>query len=68
MEDDRSDLYSAIVKLKKSLEELDERGRQKILDAFEKINRKFNEVYTKLFNGGNAKLELVDLKILLRLA
>ncbi len=60
MEDDRSDLYSAIVKLKKSLEELDERGRQKILDAFEKINRKFNEVYTKLFNGGNAKLELVD--------
>jgi len=25
-----------------------------------KVNRKFNEVYTKLFNGGNAKLELVD--------
>ena len=24
------------------------------------MNRKFNEVYTKLFNGGNAKLELVD--------
>ena len=30
------------------------------MDAFEKVNRKFNEVYTKLFNGGNAKLELVD--------
>ena len=25
-----------------------------------KVNRKFNEVYTKLFNGGIAKLELVD--------
>ena len=24
------------------------------------MNRKFNEVYTKLFNGGSAKLELVD--------
>ena len=31
-----------------------------ILEAFERVNRKFNEVYTKLFNGGNAKLELVD--------
>ena len=30
------------------------------MDAFEKVSRKFNEVYTKLFNGGNAKLELVD--------
>ena len=30
------------------------------MDAFEKVNRKFSEVYTKLFNGGNAKLELVD--------
>ena len=31
-----------------------------MIEAFEKVNRKFNEVYTKLFNGGNAKLELVD--------
>ena len=31
-----------------------------MLDAFERVSRKFNEVYTKLFNGGNAKLELVD--------
>ena len=30
------------------------------MEAFEKVNRKFNEVYTKLFNGGNAKLELID--------
>ena len=30
------------------------------MDAFERVNRKFNEVYTKLFNGGTAKLELVD--------
>ncbi len=32
----------------------------RLIEAFEKVNRKFNEVYTKLFNGGNAKLELVD--------
>ena len=60
MEDDRADLYSAIVKLKTSIDELNQRGREKLLDAYSKVNRKFNEVYTKLFNGGSAKLELVD--------
>ncbi len=60
MEDERSDLYSAIVKLKSSIDELNQKGREKLLDAFSRVNRKFNEVYTKLFSGGNAKLELVD--------
>ena len=60
MEKDRQDLVTAIVKLKESIEELNQKGRVRLLEAFEKVNRKFNEVYIKLFNGGNAKLELVD--------
>ena len=60
MEQDRADLVTAIIKLKESINELNQKGRERLLDAFEKVNRKFNEVYTKLFNGGNAKLELVD--------
>ena len=60
MEQDRKDLVSAIIKLKESITELNQKGRERLMDAFEKVNRKFNEVYTKLFNGGNAKLELVD--------
>ena len=60
MEQDRQDLVSAIIKLKESINELNQKGRERLLEAFEKVNRKFNEVYTKLFNGGNAKLELVD--------
>ena len=60
MEQDRSDLVTAIVKLKDSINELNQKGRKRLIEAFEKVNRKFNEVYTKLFNGGNAKLELVD--------
>jgi len=59
-EQDRQDLVTAIIKLKESINELNHKGRERLLEAFEKINRKFNEVYTKLFNGGNAKLELVD--------
>ena len=60
MEDDRADLYTAIVKLKTSIEELNQKGRERLLEAYTKVNRKFNEVYTKLFNGGTAKIELVD--------
>ncbi len=60
MEQDRQDLVAAIIKLKESISELNQKGRERLLDAFEKVNRKFNEVYTKLFNGGSAKLELVD--------
>jgi chromosome segregation protein len=60
MEQDRRDLATAIIKLKESIKELNQKGRERLLEAFEKVNRKFSEVYTKLFNGGNAKLELVD--------
>ena len=60
MEKDRSDLVTAITKLKESINELNQKGRERLIEAFEKVNRKFNEVYTKLFNGGNAKLELID--------
>ena len=60
MEKDRKDLVSAILKLRTSINELNQKGRERLLDAFDVVNLKFNQVYTKLFNGGNAKLELID--------
>jgi len=60
MEEDRDDLVSAITKLRTSINELNQKGRERLLDAFEKVNNKFNDVYTKLFNGGTAKLEFVE--------
>jgi chromosome segregation protein len=60
MEEDREDLVLAITKLRTSINELNQKGREKLLEAFEIVNRKFNDVYTKLFSGGNAKLEFVD--------
>ena len=60
MESDRVDLVTAIIKLKESINELNQKGRERLIEAFDKVDRKFNEVYTKLFNGGSAKLELVD--------
>ena len=60
MEQDREDLVSAISKLRTSINELNQKGRVRLIDAFEKVNKKFNDVYTKLFNGGTAKLEFVE--------
>jgi len=60
MENDREDLVSAISKLRTSINELNQKGRERLLDAFEKVNKKFSDVYTKLFNGGSAKLEFVE--------
>jgi len=60
MEQDREDLVSAISKLRSSINDLNQKGRERLVVAFEKVNRKFNDVYTKLFNGGSAKLEFVE--------
>ena len=60
MEKDREDLVSAISKLRGSINELNQKGRERLLEAFEKVNKKFNEVYTKLFSGGTARLEFVE--------
>ena len=60
IEKDREDLISAISKLRSSINELNQKGRERLLDAFEKVNRKFNDVYTKLFSGGTARLEFVE--------
>ena len=60
MDEDREDLVSAIAKLRTSINELNQKGRERLLEAFEKVNKKFNEVYTKLFSGGTAKLEFVE--------
>ena len=60
MEQDREDLITAISKLRGSINELNQKGRERLLVAYEKVNKKFNDVYTKLFNGGTAKLEFIE--------
>jgi chromosome segregation protein len=60
MMNDRKDLVQGVQKLKGSINDLNQKGRERLLDAFEKVSRKFNDVYTKLFAGGNARLELIE--------
>jgi chromosome segregation protein len=60
MMENRKDIVHGISKLKSAINDLNQKGRERLLDAFEKVNRKFNDVYTKLFLGGNARLELIE--------
>jgi chromosome segregation protein len=60
MMEDRKDLVGGILKLKSSINELNQKGREKLIDVYDKVDRKFNDVYTKLFGGGNARLDLIE--------
>jgi chromosome segregation protein len=54
------DLKNAITRLNKAIEELNEEGRIKLLDAFHEVNQHFQSLFERLFDGGTAKLHLID--------
>ena len=60
MNNEKTDLETAIKKMRESIEELNKEGRTRLLKAFEVVNDHFKDVFVKLFNGGKAHLELVD--------
>ncbi len=57
---ERDDLEEAIAKLRKGLAELNKEGRTRLLAAFEEVNRNFTGLFTHLFGGGTARLELTE--------
>jgi chromosome segregation protein len=57
---ERDDLVQAINKLRGGISSLNREGRQRLLDAFETVNLKFAELFTTLFGGGKAELQLIE--------
>ena len=57
---ERDDLIQAINKLRGAISSLNREGRQRLLDAFETVNQKFGELFTTLFGGGRAELQLIE--------
>jgi len=55
-----NDLEKAIKDLEKVVGELDELINKQFDSSFKKINKAFEKYFTKIFNGGKAKLELVQ--------
>ena len=57
---ERDDLASAVNKLRHGIGQLNREGRQRLLAAFETVNGHFSRLFTQLFGGGTAKLELTE--------
>jgi chromosome segregation protein len=57
---ERDELQEAINRLRGSIGSLNREGRVRLLDAYEKVDQHFRSLFTTLFDGGQAHLELVE--------
>ena len=57
---DRDDLVGAIERLRRGITSLNKEGRERLLASFEKVNANFQTLFSKLFEGGEAKLSLTE--------
>ncbi len=57
---EREELGLAVNRLRGAIGTLNREGRQRLLAAFEAVDGHFRRLFTTLFNGGQAHLELVD--------
>ena len=55
---ERDDLVDAIARLRQGIAGLNREGRERFVAAFEQVDRHFQELFTKLFGGGQAQLKL----------
>jgi chromosome segregation protein len=60
MTSEREDLISAIAKLRQGIGSLNREGRERMLEAFEKVNASFSRLFTHLFGGGEAHLKFTE--------
>ncbi|MEE9453036.1 MAG: AAA family ATPase [Paracoccaceae bacterium] len=54
------DLEAAVKKLRHGISNLNQEGRQRLLDAFDEVNKNFSSLFKHLFGGGEANLVLVE--------
>ncbi|GGL68045.1 chromosome segregation protein SMC [Wenxinia marina] len=57
---EKADLEEAIRTLRSGIASLNREGRERLLTAFEQVNENFSMLFTHLFGGGEARLELVE--------
>lgn len=57
---EKDDLVAAIGKLRQGIGQLNREARERLNQAFEQVNERFQKLFTSLFTGGKASLELID--------
>ena len=60
MNSERDDLVGAIEKLRSAIATLNREGRARLLESFQEVNKYFKEMFTTLFGGGQAELQLTE--------
>ncbi|KQR77402.1 chromosome segregation SMC family protein [Rhizobium sp. Leaf341] len=57
---EREDVIDAIRKLRSAIQNLNREGRERLLAAFEIVNAQFQRLFSHLFGGGTAELQLIE--------
>ncbi len=57
---EREDVIEAIKKLRQAIQSLNREGRERLLAAFDVVNGHFQRLFTHLFGGGTAELQLIE--------
>jgi len=57
---ERDDLIEAIRRLRSGIASLNKEGRERLLEAFDVVNDQFTRLFTHLFGGGTAELQLIE--------
>lgn len=57
---ERNDLTAAVDELRQGINKLNTEARERLEAAFDHVNGYFREMFTQLFRGGNAYLQLVE--------
>ncbi len=57
---ERRDVEEAIGKLRGAIGQLNREAKKRLDDAFHRVNGHFSSLFTTLFNGGEARLELIE--------
>ncbi len=59
LETERKEIQTAIAKLRGSIGHLNREGREKLNAVFQEVDRNFQQLFSRMFNGGRAHLALV---------
>ena len=57
---EQAELAEAVSRLRGSIGSLNREGRERLRDAFERVDTHFRRLFTQLFEGGQAHLALID--------
>ncbi|MFM2423144.1 MAG: Chromosome partition protein Smc, partial [Pseudomonadota bacterium] len=60
LDKERADVEEAIAKLRNGIGQLNREARQRLRAAFEQVNAHFQQLFTTLFSGGEARLEMIE--------